>query len=307
MTLAYITAEKGVAAGQPDAELLEKMTAAKAMLKKGAKGAMTTFAETLLVLLEVTSQLAELDATCQEAMQAPANENDDTRKWREISHSTLQFARTSLQDQQLRAIEVLQDLSERGGSMVTDPDQARSADPLSKLIVPQIQAAGLGKGPPPGFSCVGPPPGLPALPAPVAPVTRPPPGFEALPSTTPTTSPTYLSRPKALSAPVAVCHTTSAATPSGGGEAAPWQSSRAKAAAAAVEKTRQQASPEDQHQGWVPTRPKASDCAVDEVWWVLSPATVGIGALLKQDAASPFPLPSGDGVAAVLNFDEYDY
>jgi len=102
--------------------LAEQMDAVRSMSKGGGSGS-NKFADTLLLLSEVTAQLAELDEQCLQAMMPGENENAEARKWREISASTMKFAQTSLLDQQLRAIEILQDLSLRGCSVIKGPDQ----------------------------------------------------------------------------------------------------------------------------------------------------------------------------------------
>lgn len=99
---------------------LPEMTAA---VRELCKAGVTPFAETLLMLLEVTVQLTELDGTSQEASTGYDGESAEARKWREISATTLQFCRDGLVEQQLRAIEKLQELSARGGSLVMTPGQ----------------------------------------------------------------------------------------------------------------------------------------------------------------------------------------
>lgn len=101
------------ALGQPEAQ------AALRAWSAGRGKALTKFSEAVLVLMEVTAQLAELEAVPQAA--EGGSEDSETLKWREISSKTLSFARENLVEQQLRAIQTLQDLSARGGSLAEEP------------------------------------------------------------------------------------------------------------------------------------------------------------------------------------------
>jgi hypothetical protein len=80
----------------------------------------TKFAKALLRLLEATEQLAELEGNLQLAPGGLEGVNDEKNK---VAVNTLHFAKESLIGQQLHAIELLQDLSARGGSLLQDPQQ----------------------------------------------------------------------------------------------------------------------------------------------------------------------------------------
>lgn len=108
-------------AGVPAAAALGKPEAQAALRawSAGRGKALTKFSEAVLVLMEVTAQLAELEAVPQAG--EGGSEDSETLKWREISSKTLSFARENLIEQQLRAIQTLQDLSARGGSLAEEP------------------------------------------------------------------------------------------------------------------------------------------------------------------------------------------
>merc|ERR1719265_2612598 len=110
------------ALGQPEAQ------AALRAWSAGRGKALTKFSETVLVLMQVTAQLAELEAVPQAA--EGGSEDPETLKWREISSKTLSFARENLVEQQLRAIQTLQDLSTRGASLAQEP----TCDPPLKTV-----------------------------------------------------------------------------------------------------------------------------------------------------------------------------
>jgi len=97
-------------------------------LTASSLGGTTEFAKALLSLLEVTGQLAELDDNSQLAVAGPQGGSDEACKWREISSKTMQFAKETLVGQQLHALEVLQDLSARGGSLLREPGQEKSQE-----------------------------------------------------------------------------------------------------------------------------------------------------------------------------------
>lgn len=99
--------------------------------------ALTKFAEMVIFLLEVTMQLSELDAASEQANQAAEYENEETRKWREISATTMEFARTALSAEQARALEVLEDLLSRGASLVQEPELQHRA--IEKCWIPEAQ------------------------------------------------------------------------------------------------------------------------------------------------------------------------
>jgi len=100
---------------------------------------LTKFATTLICLLDVTSQLSELDEAFRQAAQAVNQDDKETSKWREISMTTMKFAQSSLVGQQLRAIEVLQDLSSRGASIHKNPEgQTADASGACRLALTNL-------------------------------------------------------------------------------------------------------------------------------------------------------------------------
>jgi len=127
----------------------------------------TKFTETLLLLSEVTTQLVELDEALVKAAEEQEDEKSEAKKWREISMSTMKFAKTSLVDQQLRAIEILTNLSSRGASILKEPEPEIAKDSsvsYEKPAAPMVLAVP----PPPGLS-LAPPPGLAPPPPPSPP------------------------------------------------------------------------------------------------------------------------------------------
>jgi len=115
--------------------LAEQMTAVRAMCTKNGGGGHTTFASTVGCLLDVTSQLAELEVALRDAAEASQRGDAQTRKWAQISLSTMAFAQKSLLEQQVRALEMLEELSARGASISKDPEEtARSG--VSKVTAP---------------------------------------------------------------------------------------------------------------------------------------------------------------------------
>lgn len=177
----------------------------------------TSFAKSMLDLLEVTAQISQLDKMVEDAQSVGEEESSETRKWKEISTMSAQFARSNLLERQLAAIDSLIDLGARGGSLVKEASDRVDAGPLEASALPPMPvlpakvSAGTGGDSPlasasegedagPGATgaakCViAPPPGLaappglehlapstqaPAAPAPVASVRvpqRPPPGL----------------------------------------------------------------------------------------------------------------------------------
>jgi len=125
--------------------LSDAMVSVRSQCAVAGKG-LTKFAETVLVLMDVTTQLAELDEARRQAGEAVANENAEARKWREISAQTMKMCRDNLVAQQLRTIEVLEDLSSRGGSIVTEAEQGCPISAMKKK--PMAEAPPL---PPPGI------------------------------------------------------------------------------------------------------------------------------------------------------------
>jgi len=79
----------------------------------------TKFATAVLSLLEATEQLAELEGISQLGV------TEGSEQQPMIPVDTLRLAKESLFGQQLRAIELLQDLSARGGSLVREPEHER--------------------------------------------------------------------------------------------------------------------------------------------------------------------------------------
>jgi len=114
--------------------LAERIVSARAMCADSGRG-LTKFAATLTCLLDVTAQREEL--------------NEALRHSDGVVKQAMQFAHSSLVEQQLRTIEMLEDLSSHGGSILKDPDTRGSeANSLSmrKMSVP------LGLSPPPGLA-----------------------------------------------------------------------------------------------------------------------------------------------------------
>jgi len=119
----------------------------------------TKFAKTLICLLDVTSQLDELNVALRQA--GHSNEQ-------QILLSTMKFAQASLFEQQLHTIEVLEDLSSRGASIFKDPE-GQGIDAPSGMVSQMAM--------PPGLSA---PPGLaapPCLAAPTSPLPAPAPSL----------------------------------------------------------------------------------------------------------------------------------
>jgi len=83
----------------------------------------TQFANALLSFLEVTCQLAELEENTQLLAAVPTD--DESRKTRQNSANMMQSAKESLVMQQLHVIDLLQDLSSRGGSLVQDSEEEK--------------------------------------------------------------------------------------------------------------------------------------------------------------------------------------
>merc|ERR1719274_234226 len=113
-----------------------------------AAGTEIPFAKSMLDLIEVTARISQLDELVTSAQAAAETESPEARKWKEISAMSAQFARSSLFDRQIAAIDELLDLSARGGSLVKEASDAAG------------QPAKLGA-PPPGLRA---PPGLAAPP-----------------------------------------------------------------------------------------------------------------------------------------------
>jgi len=102
--------------------LCESITAVRAQIASAGK-CRTKFAETMAVLLDVTAQLEELDEACRKAADVGQNEDAEVRKWRQVSETTMKFCKDNLIEQRNRAVEVLQDLSLRGASLVKESDE----------------------------------------------------------------------------------------------------------------------------------------------------------------------------------------
>jgi len=134
--------------------LADKIVAVRAMCADSGRG-LTKFATTLICFLEVTSQLEELDQASRQADHAHA-----------VKHA-MTFARTCLAEQQLKTIEVLEDLISHGASILKDPE-GQSSDassvPVSKMSVPPGLSGPPGLASPPGLSSP-----MPNLEAPAAP------------------------------------------------------------------------------------------------------------------------------------------
>jgi len=141
--------------GQADIEALglsEKIVAVRAMCTDSGRG-LTKFATTLICFLEVTSQLEELDQASRQADHA-------------VKHA-MTFARTCLAEQQLRTIEVLEDLISHGASILKDPE-GQSSEATSVSVSKMSVPPGL-SGPPGLVSPLGLSSAMPNLEAPAAP------------------------------------------------------------------------------------------------------------------------------------------
>jgi len=134
--------------------LADKIVAVRAMCADSGRG-LTKFATTLICFLEVTSQLEELDQASRQADHAHA-----------VKHA-MTFARTCLAEQQLKTIEVLEDLISHGASILKDPEgesSDASSVSVSKMSVPPGLSGPPGLASPPGLSLP-----MPKLAAPAAP------------------------------------------------------------------------------------------------------------------------------------------
>jgi len=159
-----------------------------------ANGKDTSFAKSMLDLLEVTARISQLEELVEDARSVGVEESPETRKWKEISTMSAQFARSSLVDRQLAAIDSLIDLGARGGSLLKEASDhveiapAEAKTPPQMPMLPAKISAGTGGDSPvsayeiedagPGATgaapCVtAPPPGLSAPPGLLA-----PPGLE---------------------------------------------------------------------------------------------------------------------------------
>merc|ERR1719333_1861235 len=83
-------------------------------------GSDVAFARSLLDLLEVTAQISQLDELVADACSVGETESPETRTWKDISSMSAQFARGSLRDRQVAAIDELFDMSARGGSLMKE-------------------------------------------------------------------------------------------------------------------------------------------------------------------------------------------
>merc|ERR1719310_97365 len=146
------------------------------------------FAKSMLDLIEVTARISQLDELVAGAQAASETESPEARKWKEISAMSAQFARSSLFDRQIAAIDELLDLSARGGSLVKEASDAAG------------QPAKLG----------APPPGLPA-PSPL------------LKDTSGNIPPPVLCAPPGLAAPPGLEHVKPVQNTSPAAKAAPWR------------------------------------------------------------------------------------
>lgn len=159
-----------------------------------AAGSEVPFAKSMLDLIEVTARISQLDELVTSAQAASETESPEARKWKEISAMSAQFARSSLFDRQIAAIDELLDLSARGGSLVKEASDA-AGQPAKLLTAAEARA---------------PPPGLPA-PSPLLKDTSgniPPPGLCA---------------PPGLAAPPGLEHVKPVPNASPAAKAAPWR------------------------------------------------------------------------------------
>merc|ERR1719159_961530 len=113
-----------------------------------AAGTEIPFAKSMLDLIEVTARISQLDELVTSAQAASETESPEARKWKEISAMSAQFARSSLFDRQIAAIDELLDLSARGGSLVKEASD--TAGQPAELCAPPGLAA------PPGLEHVKP-------------------------------------------------------------------------------------------------------------------------------------------------------
>jgi len=153
--MAKVATIDALVVGQTDVEaraLADKIVAVRAMCADSGRG-LTKFATTLMCFLEVTSQLEELDQASRQADHA-------------VKHA-MTFARTCLAEQQLRTIEVLEDLISHGASILKDPE-GQSSEATSVSVSKMSAPPGL-SGPPGLVSPLGLSSAMPNLEAPAAP------------------------------------------------------------------------------------------------------------------------------------------
>lgn len=112
---------------------------------QSAGGKPTKFAESLLELLEVTAKIQQLDDLNTSARATDPNESDETRRWKDVSLMSANLCRGGLIEQQLGAIEKLQDIAARGGSLCVEAEAA----PIANCPAQKGLHAGTGGGSPP--------------------------------------------------------------------------------------------------------------------------------------------------------------
>lgn len=204
-----------------------------------AGAANTSFAQSMLDLLEVTARISQLDQLVADASAEGDAETTETRKWKEISTMSAKFARSSLLDRQLAAIDRLIDIGAKGGSLTKEvaeggalvdgvqvaPFQmpfkvsAGTGAPESAESASEGEDAGRGATASPG-AAVPPPPGLPA-----------PPGLEQFGPRAQATAPTPAPAPTASGHPARQPPGLSRGKPAPGLAAAPGlQGAQAKVA-----------------------------------------------------------------------------
>jgi len=90
----------------------------------------TKFAESLLELLEVTAKIQQLDDLNASAQAVGEDETEETRRWKDISVMSANLCRGGLVEQQLGAIEKLQGLAARGGSLCAEASSEDVCAPI---------------------------------------------------------------------------------------------------------------------------------------------------------------------------------
>jgi len=133
--------------------LAEQMEAVRAMCADSGRGH-TKFAATLICLLDVTAQLAQVDEDSRQA-EVHTQAYEESSKWHQKAISNLKFAKECLVDQQVRVLTELEDLSFGGASILKDVE-GQSSDTLCAAAMGKMSTL-CGLSGPASFSA---PPGL---------------------------------------------------------------------------------------------------------------------------------------------------
>lgn len=164
--VAQPVAGASVLAKIPVAPDFTELAAAKILQEIGGHGIRTSFATSMLEFVEVTARLSELDRLVADAEEGSAADSAETRKWKEISSMSANFARSSLLQRQLSAVDRLISLGASGGGLLVEASAGAERSNNDSLPTP---AVGMAKDAHRGSAPMRPPPGLP-----------PPPGLEHL-------------------------------------------------------------------------------------------------------------------------------